>query len=379
MRLTLVIASLKRGGAERVMSTLASAWSNQGKLVTLITLEAQEAPAYPLESAVRLIPLGSAGASKSFFQGLWRNFHRVRILRHAIRESRPDIVVSFMDSTNVLTILATRGMGKPLVISERIDPSLYHIDRPWRFLRRLLYRFADELVCQTAPALARFQAIARVRGRVIPNPIESPGFTRSGPSSKPAAQAGYTMAAMGRLVPQKGFDLLLRAFSKIAGREPDWTLLIYGEGPQREELEMLTEKLNLAGRVCFPGAVTNPFDRLREADLFVFSSRYEGFGMALAEAMACGLPVVSFDCPEGPRQIIQHNVDGLLVPAQDIDALADALEYLIRHEEERRRLATRAPDVCRRFNLENILEMWDQLFAALSPTSSQHVEHTKMA
>lgn len=378
MRLTLVIASLKRGGAERVMSTLASAWSNQGKLVTLITLEAQEAPAYPLKSGVRLIPLGLSGTSRSLFQGLRRNLHRVRTLRQAIRESRPDVVVSFMDSTNVLAILATRGMGKPLVISERIDPSLYHVDRPWRFLRRLLYRFADELVCQTAPALARFQAISRVPGRVIPNPVESPVFTRPGPSSKPAG-AGYSLAAMGRLVPQKGFDLLLRAFSKIAGRQPGWMLMIYGEGPQREELQMLAERLNVSGRVCFQGAVTNPFDRLREADLFAFSSRYEGFGMALAEAMACGLPVVSFDCPEGPGQIIRHNVDGLLVPPQDVDALADALEYLISHEEERKRLAARAPDVCRRFNLENILGMWDQLFAALSPTSSLQVEHTETA
>src|SRR5262249_38216695 len=163
-----------------------------------------------------------------------------------------------------------------------------------------------------------FHAMTKVRGCVIPNPFPLPGrVARLGQS-----KSGRVIMAMGRLVHQKGFDLLLKAFSMVAAKHPEWSLAVLGEGPLRADLEAQTEELQLAGRVRWAGRIEDPFPTLCTADLFAFPSRFEGFGLALAEAMACGLPVVSFDCPEGPGEIIRHGVDGVLVPPEDVDALA---------------------------------------------------------
>lgn len=377
MRLTLIIAGLGRGGAERVMTVLASAWAAHGKAVTLLTFDAGETPAYPLHHSVQHKSLGIAAVSTGFFQQVRRNLRRVKSLRRAIRESHPDVVISFMDSTNVLCILATRGLGTPLVISERIDPSLYPIGWAWGLLRRLLYHWADALVCQTKPALDRFQALTRVRGVAIPNPIDVP-FPPKEKRSDAEARACGTLVAMGRLVPQKGFDLLLAAFSRIADLHCGWKLIIYGEGPLLKELQVQAESLNLSHRVDFAGATSDPFARLCEADLFVFPSRFEGFGMALAEAMACGLPVVSFDCPEGPGQIVRNGIDGLLVPPQDVGALAAALDRLMSDAQERKRMAERARDVCQRFSTEKVLAIWEELLHELAPAKAVPLEQAKL-
>jgi GalNAc-alpha-(1->4)-GalNAc-alpha-(1->3)-diNAcBac-PP-undecaprenol alpha-1,4-N-acetyl-D-galactosaminyltransferase len=345
------------------MSLLANAWADRGDQVTLLTFDDGGDPEYPVHSAVQRRSLGLLAESKVWVQGLWRNLHRVRVLRRAIRESHPDIIVSLMDHTNVLTLLAARRLGVPVIVNEQIDPSLYHIGRTWNFLRRYAYPWADALVCPANRSLSRFQAMIGVHGCVIPNPFPLPGRVAGREQDK----SGRVMIAMGRLVHQKGFDLLLKAFSMIAAKYPEWSLTVLGEGPLRADLEAQTEALHLAGRIRWAGLVEDPFPALCGADLFVFSSRFEGFGLALAEAMACGLPVVSFDCPEGPSDIIRNGVDGVLVPPEDVSALAAALDRLMGDPQERRRIASRAPEVTERFSLSRILNMWQQLFFELVP------------
>src|SRR5262249_18849014 len=153
-----------------------------------------------------------------------------------------------------------------------------------------------------------------------------------------------------------------KAFSALAHKHPEWKLTILGGGPLLAELQKQAQSLNLDQRVQFAGPVSDPFPRLHAADLFVFPSRFEGFGMALAEAMACRLPAVSFDCPEGPGDIIRNGVDGLLIPSEDVPALIAALDSLMGDSDKRRRLASRAPEVHSRFGRERILDLWESLF-----------------
>jgi glycosyltransferase involved in cell wall biosynthesis len=170
------------------------------------------------------------------------------------------------------------------------------------------------------------------------------------------------IVAMGRLVPQKGFDMLLDAFAPVARRHPDWNLEIWGEGPQRAALERRRAALGLEQRVRLPGTTAEPHDTLRRAGIFVLSSRREGFPMVLGEAMASGVPCVSFDCPSGPRELIRDGIDGLLVPPSNVAALSAALERLIVDRDLAQRLASKAPEVVDRFSLDAILRQWSAIF-----------------
>src|SRR5262249_25449025 len=153
----------------------------------------------------------------------------------------------------------------------------------------------------------------------------------------------------GRLVPSKGFDVLIDSFSRIAARHQEWNLVIAGKGPEQTALDAQVRRLGLGGRVKLAGWFADPSEALGSAGLFVMSSRYEGFPNALLEAMAAGLPVISFDCDSGPSEIIRDNVDGVLVPAGDVALLERAMERLMSDETERRRLGECARDVVRRF------------------------------
>jgi GalNAc-alpha-(1->4)-GalNAc-alpha-(1->3)-diNAcBac-PP-undecaprenol alpha-1,4-N-acetyl-D-galactosaminyltransferase len=361
MRLTLIISSLEQGGAERILAMLASAWVKRGTEVTLIRFDDSDGAAYPLHPAIVLksleVPNRVAG---SFFRALRRNGQRVRRLRRMVRESRPDVVISFLDFPNVITLLATRGLGLPVIVSERANPEYDELKPAWKVLRRLLYPLSAALVCQTSAMVAMLQRKIKVEGYAIPNPVMLPASLSAG--TLRLAKAGpRTLIAMGRLVPQKGFDLLLEAFARIAGKHSEWSLKVLGKGPLKAQLEAQAESLGLKNRVNFAGTVPDPFPVLRDADLFVFSSRFEGFGNALAEAMACGLPVISFDCPAGPSDIILNGVNGVLVPREDVAALANAMDRLMSEPAERARLAGRAPEVLERFSLDRILGMWDEL------------------
>jgi glycosyltransferase involved in cell wall biosynthesis len=206
--------------------------------------------------------------------------------------------------------------------------------------------------------MARF--VPRESLHVIPNPVRPPS-----PATPPRdnSHAERIVVGMGTLSPLKQFDLLLAAFAKLSAAHPQWSLMLIGEGPERGSLEALAARLGMAAKVRLVGLSSEPERLLQRADLFVLTSRYEGFPNALLEAMSYGVPVVSFDCPSGPRSIIRDGIDGLLVPDQDLDALTAAMDRLMADPEERRALGLRAREVTERFGVERIMAMWDDLIA----------------
>jgi glycosyltransferase involved in cell wall biosynthesis len=371
MKITLVISALERGGAQRVMSILANAWAESGRQVTLITFDEKEAAAYPLHPRVIRQSLHITNQQTGNpVHALFRNIGRVRMLRKAVRRSCPDVVISFMDFTNIITLLATRGLGVPVVVSQRVNPQCVDLKAVWLLLRRKLYPLAAAIVCQTNAMVTLLQQEIKVPVYAIPNPVELPVASPSRARFAGTGSAKIAIA-MGRLVPQKGFDLLLEAFAGIAGRHPEWSLKILGAGPLKDELETHGRSLGLQARVSFLGETSDPFTVLRAADLFVFPSRFEGLPNALAEAMGCGLPAISFDCPTGPADLIRNGVDGILVPAGDVAGFAAAMDTLMSDAALRARLAGRAPEVLTRFSLEKIITLWEQLFDDILPKNAR--------
>lgn len=364
MKLTCVLDSMAGGGAERVMTHLAGGLARRGHRVAITTLDPSAPDFYPAPAGVSRSAVDGVRGGCRWYQ-LKCQRDRVLGLRRRITEQAPDAVIAFVDVTNILTLAACRGSGIPVVACEHINPLRYRLPLHWAILRKLLYPSAACVVMLTEDTLDWARNTAGARAAVaIPDPVPVPVF--SADSRRPGILGkGKNLLAMGRLIEQKGFDILLPAFAGIAGRFPDWQLTILGEGPERGRLEGLRDELGLAGRAVLPGARPDAYDVLKHSDLFVLSSRFEGFGMALAEALSCGVPAVSFDCPSGPALILRHGVDGLLVPPGDGKALALALAELMSDEEKRKTFAEKAPEVAERFGVEAYLDRWEELLAGL--------------
>jgi glycosyltransferase involved in cell wall biosynthesis len=357
MRIALVITALGAGGAERVLIGMANHWVAEGRAVTLISFERPgTSPYYPLDPRVELRQLDLVADRRRGWRPAWQSVQRVAALRRTLKDCRPDVAIAFLAKVNVLTVLATRGLRLPLIVSERNNPELQRFNPIWTRLRRHLYGLAEGFVTPSAGVLSCFPDPLRARGRVIPNAVELPATT-------PLRAASRTLVAVGRLVEQKGFDRLLRAFAEIAAPHSEWRLVIWGDGPRRAQLEALRGELGLDGRVALPGVTEQPGQWTEDGGLFVLSSRYESFGNVITEALASGLPVVAFDCPFGPGEILRDGIDGVLVPSGNVSALAEALDRLLADPERRARLAAAARAGAERFERRRVMARWDEAIA----------------
>jgi len=362
MKITLVIASLGCGGAERVAATIANEWAVCGEQVSIVTFEEKDkAPFYGLKPSVKLVNLECNRPGSGIFAKFSFNLKKIKLLRRALIGSSPDVVISFMGQTNVSSILASFKTGIPVIITEHIDNRMYSFGAVWDVLMRLLYPFAAALVAVSRGVLESFPAYIRKNGTVIYNPIT---VVPPEPSVR-EERTERKLIGMGRLTGQKGFDLFLKAFAIVSEKNPAWNVEIWGEGECRTELEALKKKLGLEGRVNFPGLTAAPYKQFRESDIFVLSSRYEGLGIVLCEAMSQGLPAISFACPSGPAEIIRDGVDGILVAPEDIKALGEAMDRLMNDDAARKRMALRARKVAERFGTAAIIPRWNELILKL--------------
>ena len=354
----LVISALEAGGAQRVVSLLANSWADTATKVGVITFAEEHHDFHALDPRVPRRVLGLFLPSQSWREVLRLNFQRIRELRKALRRLKPKTVISFVGATNILTIIASTGLGIRVVISERNDPARQSLGGPWDALRKLLYRRADVVTAIDESALETMSAYVPRRKLVaIPLAISPPPVSETGaiPPGKP-----YVLA-VGRLHLQKGHDVLIKAFALASRRLPGWTLVVAGEGELRGELEGLSSYLGISDRVRWMGLVEDPYFLYRHADIFAMPSRYEGLGNALIEAMGCGLPPIVTDASPGPLRYVEDGITGLVVPVDDEVALADAIVSLAQDYELRRALGENAARRVESHTLERILPLWDRL------------------
>lgn len=331
IRVLFVINSLTGGGAERVFSTLVEALNQtaDGMAITVALLDDVEVEAYSMPSDIMVERLNCAGS-------LTRSTIRLRGL---VRRLKPDVSVSFLSRANVATVVSMYRSGRPAVISERVNTTAHLRSSrcgPFsRILIRLCYPRAHCIIAVSkgvATTLAQDFALDRKRIRVICNPVDVAGI-RSRAAEAPAIDvAPADFVTMGRLVPNKNTAMAIRAFaaSRNAGR-----LIVLGEGPLGTDLKTLAASLGVADRVVFAGFLANPHAILARACGYLLTSNAEGFPNAMVEAMAAGLPAIATDCPSGPAEILEADLDdadfvvgrgGALVAMNDHAAMAACMD-----------------------------------------------------
>jgi GalNAc-alpha-(1->4)-GalNAc-alpha-(1->3)-diNAcBac-PP-undecaprenol alpha-1,4-N-acetyl-D-galactosaminyltransferase len=374
MRITLVSLSLELGGAERVLVHLAKGLLQRGHSVSVITFAGEDTDFYQLPAGIDRVALDSPQKSLPLLPSVHRNIGRlIRLrrttarlikLRQVIQKIQPDIIIAFTAPINILTVLVLFNTNYPIIGSEHNSPIDTPCSQPWESLRQNNYQHLQKLVSVSHGIDDELSWLAQTKRTVIYNPFLPIEKSLDPPNYPTGVLANKKLiVAMGRLAPQKGFDLLLRAFQQVKDDFPDWQLLILGDGNLRSELEQLREDLKLSASVVFAGNISHPFPLLQNAELFVLSSRTEGFPMAVGEALACGLPVIATDCCGGVRELIRDGIDGVLVANQDITALATAMKHLMSDEKARNRLASRTVEVVERFSLDKVLDCWETLIA----------------
>lgn len=362
----IVIHSLSGGGAERVAVDLAAYWADRGYRVSLVTQADASSDVYELAPQVQRFVLGTAGESKGGLSGVLANLRRVWKLRRVIRRQRPSLILGMMTTSSVLAVVAARGLVSRVIATEHTHPPAQTISPMWQRLRRWAYPQATRVVALTSGTAAWLEEhVPGSRVCVIPNAVRWPLPVEEPVVEPPARYGRRRLLAVGRLHQHKGFDLLLSAFAQIQGYFPDWDLVILGEGECREALQQQIDDTGLSTRVSMPGRVGNIGQWYAESDLYVLSSRVEGLSNTLLESMASGLAPVAFDCDTGPREIVRHGIDGVLVePSEDVEALAAHLSDMMAHESKRLSCGRRARDVLDRFSTARVMALWNEAFRA---------------
>ncbi len=392
LRVTFVAAGLRCGGIERALVTIAGDLADRGHRVTVITYAPASTDFFTLPRNVARVSLDiRAGAPTPVLRLLSTTRARLRSLRAAIDSSEPDVVISHAPQINVPTLLAMRGSPVPVVVTEHGDvPVRLEVARPWLWkkwvwyrLRRQHYRRAFKVVSVSRAIDRNFGWLGEERREVIHNPFPSITPLTSLQELPPGLDPGRPwMVSMGRLSHAKGHDVLLAAFACVAARFPQLQLVIIGDGELRARLHQLAGELIETQQVIFTGALASPFPLLCHAQFFVLASRYEGFPMAIGEALACGLPVIATDCPSRPRkfgergvvggcgirELVRDGIDGLLVPPEDPVALANAIMRWMEDPQERGRLAQHAASGMVRFSREKIVGAWERVLEEATAT-----------
>lgn len=364
------------GGVERVLTLKANYFAEHfGYDITIILTEGKDKPSfYPLSDKIRVINLNigfeelwTCSFAKKIFVYLKKQRKYRKLLSEQLMQLRPDITVSLL--RREINFINDIPDGSKKVGELHVNRANYRNfeANESNLIKNLFAKFWMHSLVSKLKKLDQFVVLTEEDKNawlelknicVIPDPL----------SFLPTQHSPLTekrVIAVGRYVYQKGFDLLLQAWAKIDKQYSDWELVVFGDG-NREPYEQQMKELGIDGNRCHLNGPTADIQKeYVNSSVFAFSSRFEGFGMVLVEAMACGLPVVSFACPCGPKDIIKDEEDGLLVENGNVQALADAIGRLMADERLRHSMGQAGLRNVRRFSIDNIAERWKVLFESL--------------
>lgn len=364
------------GGIQRITITKANELAQiDGNEVWIIVTDNKRKAVSPLSPKVHLIDLDI-----NYFEDDWKSYFHVlkgiiykrtqhkKKLKKVLRQIEPDVVIS--TGTSEKNFLPCLSIKSNLVFIREIHNNKnYRLSLAHGFIATMIAIWGDFI--DYGIYIKRYDKIVVLTNEdkttnwknnkkviVIPNSVTSLCSQQSLLTTK-------KVIAIGRLTFQKNFESLINSWQYVERRHKNWTLEIWGEGGLKAELEKLINQHQLAKSVLLKGYTYDIYSKLHDASIFALTSRIEGFGLVIVEAMSCGLPIVSYSCPCGPKDIITDGKDGFLVPVNDEKALAEKICYLIEHEEERKSMGMAAREKSKQYSIDNITHKWMDLFNKL--------------
>ncbi|MBU3024415.1 glycosyltransferase family 4 protein [Zobellia galactanivorans] len=352
-RIAFVIYSLSSGGAERVISTLANSLEKEFEIFIITLVKTQ--PFYPLEKSIRLLycaenPKERTNPIKSAIDGL----NRIRTLSKIIKSNNIRLTISFMTSSNIYSVWASKWCGIPCIISERAN---HNIDKPPKLLalaRDYSYKLCNYLVVQTeGNKMFYHKTLSPSKIIVIPNPLSK---SLASKRNLDQVQKEKIILNVGSFKEGKAQDLLIRAFSKL--NTDNWRLVFVGDGKNRPKFVDLVNKLMLQDNIQFVGKQQEIHEYYNKSSLFVFTSEHEGFPNALLEALSFGIPSISTNCEHGPSDLIKDGYNGFLIPVGDQPSLEQKMALLMKDTDLQHKFRKNAISSTKRYEVDSIISLW---------------------
>ena len=369
MKICFFISTLSKGGAERVVANLSNFLCNRKEIDKVDIINTYNTKIeYELDSNINVYTLNKRyieyknllnnhkGILK-FILHIKKYFNNLKIkykLKSIVKENNYDVIISFLPEPSFLLLTLKKYIKCPIIVSERNDPNIEYVNFRKKYLMKKLYPLADGFIFQTEDAKKYFDNIFTKKYDIIPNPVNDEFIVESYNGKREK-----TIVNVGRLTSQKNQLLLIKAFQKIKDKFSDYTLVIYGEGNLKKELQNYIIENKLEKNVLLAGQVDNIKEKIYKSSLFVLSSDYEGMPNALIEAMCLGLPVISTDCPcGGPKFLIENGKNGILVPIKDEQKLSNAIEHMLTNKEYARELSKNASKISNEVSSEIVNNKW---------------------
>ena len=344
--------SMGRGGAERVISILSEHFVSQNWDVTIVMLLHNRASGYPLNDKVKVKTFFNENTGK-----IKKMLCNIRNVRAYIKETKPDVLVSFMAQNTLISGVACAGLGIRYIASERIDPSMVKRNFIYKKILNILYTRADKVIFQTERAKNYFDEKIKNNSVIIGNPISVTCEAQEKSTKK--------IVSVGRLTYQKNHKMLINAFSHVSKLYPDYILEIYGDGIEKNKLLEQVKNLGMEEKVFLCGNHPDIHEKIKDAQIFVLSSDFEGLSNALLEAMMMGIACISTDCA-GSDEVIENKTNGILTGVGKEDELTNAIIELIENDGLRKSISQKAKESVEKFKTENIIDQWSEVIEGLN-------------
>lgn len=359
MHIAMSIGSLTKGGAERVMVNLAEYFVAAGHQVTIVTQYRKENE-YTISPAIKRVISDIEGDEISGNR-LVNFVRRFRKLRGIWKSEKPDLILSFIGKNNMMAILTSMGLSVPVAVSVRGEPREEYYNNFLCLAAKILFGFADGVILQTRRCFDFFPKRVKRRAVILHNPVSAAFFR-----DRYEGERDKTIVAVGRVDNNKNHEMLIRAFADLSADFPEYQVIIYGEGPERQRLLKLVDELELTGKISLPGSIDHVSDAIYKSEVFVLTSNTEGVPNTLIEAMLMGLCVLSTDCPcGGPADLVKHGEDGLLFGVGDTAELKEQLKLVLENRELRERLGKNATAIGEVFAPDKVYGEWEAFFRKL--------------